>query len=48
MFKQKGVKIIKEGRFIWNDPDKEFEHYTSTDWMKKTVQFNRTYYWIVC
>ena len=31
LFKAKGLKTIKEGRFIWNDVDTEFEHYTSTN-----------------
>ena len=31
LFKKAGLKIIKEGRFIWNDVDHEFEHYANTD-----------------
>ena len=47
LFKENSLEIIEEGRFIWNDPDQEFEHYTTTDGNTVPVYFNRTYYWIV-
>jgi len=47
LFKQKGFNILKEGRFIWNDLDEQFEHYTHTDKYPKMITFNRTYYWII-
>ena len=47
LFKHKGLTIIKHGRFLWNDPDEKFEHYTQTDSIPVTVNFNRTCYWIV-
>ena len=47
LFKKKGLKTIKEGRFTWHKIDEEFEHYTSTDWQKFTVPFNRAYFWVV-
>ena len=47
LFKDKGLQVKKEGRFVWNDVEHEYEHYTHTDWAKQTVTFNRTYYWIV-
>lgn len=47
LFKQQGMKINKEGRYSWNEDDKMFEHYTHTDTDQKSVQFNRTYFWIV-
>ena len=47
LFKEKGIEIKKEGRFIWNEVEEEFEHYSSNDLNKNTVQYNRTYFWIV-
>jgi len=47
LFQTKGLEVIKEGRFLWHDADKDFCHYTETDYIKVVVQFNRTYYWIV-
>ena len=47
LFSDKGLKILKEGKFVWNDADHEFEHYTSTDVDYTVVKYNRTYYWIV-
>jgi hypothetical protein len=34
LFRQVGLKVVKEGRFIWNDIDTEFEHYSSSDMMR--------------
>ena len=31
LFKHVGLKVIKEGRFIWNNKQHEFELYYSTD-----------------
>ena len=47
LFKHKCMKVYKEGRYSWNGDDEMFEHYTHTDTDQKTVQFNRTYFWIV-
>ena len=47
LFKKKGLHILKEGRFIWNDIDQKYQHYTHTDKDPNTIMFNRTYYWIV-
>ena len=47
LFQQQGLKIFKEGRFCWNKDGELFEHYTHTDFDKKSVKFNRTYFWIV-
>ena len=47
LFKKNGLEVIKDGRFVWNNPDHEFEHYMTTDCNTVTVKFNRTYYWIL-
>ena len=47
LFQTKGLKVIKEGRFLWHDADKKYRHYTQTDSNRVVFEFNRTYYWIV-
>ena len=47
LFKKKDMKIISEGRFVWNNTEHEFEHYTTTDSKRVPIYFNRTCYWIV-
>ena len=47
LFKQIGLRTIKEGRFIWNDYDQEFEHFESNENENRKIWYNRTYYWIV-
>ena len=34
LFKERGLEIKKEGRFIWNDVEEDFEHYKSNDYQK--------------
>ena len=31
LFQEKGLTIRKEGRFIWNEIEEEYEHYEHTD-----------------
>ena len=47
LFKHKGLKIYKEGKFYWNKDDEIFEHYTHTDSDENWIQFNKTYFWFV-
>ena len=37
LFKEYGLKVLKEGRFLWHSTDKEFEHYLHTQSKPRTV-----------
>ena len=47
LFKHKGFKIIKEGKFIWIKADDVYEHYTHTESIPVYISFHSTYFWIV-